>query len=174
MGTGGGEMAGWLAQNGVADVNYLIGNFTGFYEYLVNYQFNNNPERFLVAKNNISFYTPISLCRELDKSENTRLIDLRADTLFAKPTNGTKLTYRHLQGVVNFPFSLSADEFEKRFPDKKQQYVLIPHNNYTGMELADALLAKGYKIGWLMAGNERWEWYTNNIEDFKCRNYFVL
>lgn len=169
MGTGGGEIAGWLAQNGIPNVNYLVGNLTGFYEYFVNYQYADKVEDYFIPKNNIQFYSGLSLCRVLERNKPIQLVDLRHDTLFAKPTVGTKLTYNHIKGAVNFPFYRSASDFEKQFPDKDREYVLLPHQGYVGIELADALLVKGYKIGWLMGGNERFEWYANNVNLFTCK-----
>lgn len=173
VGTGGGEIAGWLSRNSIPNAYYMIGNMTGFYEDFVNYRYKDKLEKYLILKTTAKLYSAMSLCREMQASKPIQLIDLRADTLFAKPTNGTKLTYMHVRGAVNFPFTNPASEFEKQFPDKQKEYVLIGHQNYAGIELAEALLTKGYKIGWLMGGNERWEWYTNNVEEFPCKDYFV-
>jgi hypothetical protein len=51
--------------------------------------------------------------------------------------------------------------------------MILPQDGYTGIELADALLKKGYRIGWIIGGIERWEWYTNNIDAFTCKDYFI-
>jgi rhodanese-related sulfurtransferase len=171
MGTGGGEIANWLVQNGIPNVNYLIGNLTGFYEYLVNYQMADKQETYFNVKNNIQFYSGLSLCRSLERKKPIQLIDLRPDTQFVKPTIGTKLTYNHIKGALNFPYYRSSADFEKQFPDKDKEYILLPHQGYVGMDLADALLSKGYKIGWLMGGNERFEWYANNVNLFTCRGF---
>ncbi len=173
IGIGGGEMANWLTQNGITNVHYLVGNLAGFYEYLVNYQPAEKKEKYFSQKNKIQFYSGLSLCHSMDKQMPLQLIDLRHDTMFTKPTVGTKLTYRHIKSAVNFPYYRSADEFEKQFPDKNKEYTLISHQGYVGMELTDALLNKGYKIGWLIGGNERWEWYINNIDIFSCKDYFA-
>jgi rhodanese-related sulfurtransferase len=172
MGTGAGEIANWLSQNGIKNVNYLIGNLTGFYEYLENFQFADKTENYITPKNKIRFYTGQSLCRVLEKPNSLQLVDLRHDTTFAKPTVGTKLTYKTIRSSVNFPFYRSAAEFMKQFPDKGKQYVLLPQQGYVGMELADALLANGYNVGWLMGGIERFEWYNNNVRLFYCKNFF--
>jgi hypothetical protein len=39
--------------------------------------------------------------------------------------------------------------------------------------MADALTKKGYKISWMIGGLDRWEWYMNNTEDFKCNDRLV-
>jgi hypothetical protein len=39
--------------------------------------------------------------------------------------------------------------------------------------LADALTKMGYKISWMIGGLDRWEWYMNNVEDFKCNDLLV-
>ena len=46
--------------------------------------------------------------------------------------------------------------------------MFIPEQGYAGVDLVNALIKKGYKAGWLIGGIERWEWYTNNIDEFKC------
>ena len=173
IGMGAGEMANWLTQNGITNVHYLVGNLPGFYEYMVNYQPTEKKAKYFSSKNKIQFYSGLNLCRSLEQEKSLQLIDLRHDTIFTKPTVGTKLTYHHLRGAINFPYYRSVDEFVKQFPDKNKEYVLLPHQGYVGMELTDALLNKGYKIGWLIGGNERWEWYTNNMETFSCSNFLV-
>jgi hypothetical protein len=59
------------------------------------------------------------------------------------------------------------------FPDKKKAYVLMSLNGIAGLELADALVKKGYRIHWLMGGIQRLEWYTINMEDFACQNLLI-
>ena len=71
-----------------------------------------------------------------------------------------------------FFYQGSAEEFSKKFPSRDKEYVLLGHQNYVGFELADALLAKGYRVSWLLGGNERWEWHVNNIPGFSCKDYF--
>ncbi len=41
--------------------------------------------------------------------------------------------------------------------DKKANYVFISENGIDGLELADSLTKKGYKISWIMGGMQRWE-----------------
>ena len=100
-------------------------------------------------------------------------MDLRHDTLFNKITGGIKYEYRHAKGSVNFFAETGADDFESRFPDKKKEYVLLSLNGITGLELAEALTKKGYKIAWLMGGLQRLEWHTINIENFRCKDLLV-
>ncbi|HEY6504553.1 MAG TPA: rhodanese-like domain-containing protein [Chitinophagaceae bacterium] len=171
VGGGAEDAAEWLAQKGVANVNYLVGSLTGFYEYLVNYHDNSDINKYLSPKSSIQFFTPLSFCK-------TRLpflqwVDLRHDTIYNKITNGTKLNYKTINDAVNFPYYKTADDFARQFPDKSKLYLFIPHRGYTGLELADALVKRGYNIDWLIGGIERWEWYTNNIDGFDCKDYLV-
>ncbi len=116
----------------------------------------------------MSFVTPMSVCRNM---ENVQVVDLRVDSLFNKVSNGTKLSYKHVKGAANISPTTSANEFAAKFPDKKKQYVIITSNPET-MPLAESLAKSGYRIAVILGGNERWEWYTNNLDDFACKNYF--
>lgn len=165
-GRGAAEAADWLTQKGITGVHYLYGNLLWYYEYLVNNHTAMETETNLKNKSGIRFFTPQSLCKE--KLWRMQIIDLRHDTLFSKKTNGTKLSYYKLKNAENFPYYLSVAEFEKRFPDKGINYVLSPHSSFVGIELANALAKKGYSIGWIIGGTERWEWYQNNVEGFLC------
>jgi len=171
IGNGAAEAAEWLTQKGIPNVNYLVGNIGGFYEYLANYQQQGDIKKYLSPNSNIWFFTPLSYCKS--KTVNQQWVDLRHDTTFNKVTNGTRLSYKTIKGAVNFPFYKSADEFAQQFPDKNKTYLFIPQQGYVGFELADELIKKGYKIHWLMGGIERWEWYTNNIEGFPCKDYLI-
>ncbi len=171
--TGGGaqDMAEWMARKGFTNIYYLVNSLSGFYEYVANFQPATAREKAFVFNSNIQFYTPLSFCKEAPK--NVQWIDLRHDTTFNQVTEGTKINYKTLKGAVNFPFYETADAFTLQFPDKSKLYMILPQDGYTGIELADALLKKGYRIGWIMGGIERWEWYTNNIDAFTCRDEFV-
>ena len=171
VGGGAADISEWLVQKGFTNVYNLVGGLSGFYEYLVNYQPSAARDKYLLTKSKIRFYTPLSFCNEDPK--NIQWIDLRHDTTFNQITNGTKLDYKTLKGAANFPFYKTADEFSQQFPDKNKLYMILPEQGYSGIELVDALLKKGYSIGWLMGGIERWEWYTNNIEAFNCKDYLV-
>ena len=170
IGGGATETAEWLTRKGYVNSYNLLGNLTGFFEYIANYQ----PASFnavMQTKSKIVFYTPLSFCRSSPK--NVQWLDIRHDTTFNKVTKGTKIDYKTIKGAVNFPFYKTADEFAKQFTDKSKLYVIIPQDGYKGVELATELTNKGYRIGWLLGGIERWEWYTNNIGEFTCRDYFV-
>ncbi|MGZ8540626.1 MAG: rhodanese-like domain-containing protein [Chitinophagaceae bacterium] len=171
IGGGASETAEWLAKKGFKNVYNLVGNLTGFYEYLANYQSPGERDKYLIAKSRIQFYTPLSFCKEQPK--NVQWVDLRHDTTFNQITHGTKLDYKTLEGAVNFPFYKTPDDFSRQFPDKKKFYMILPEQGYKGVELAGALLSKGYNIGWLIGGLERWEWYTNNIQAFVCKDQLV-
>ena len=171
VGGGAAETADWLTQKGVPNVNYLVGNIFGFYEYLANYKKETEISKYLSTASAIKFFTPLSFCKS--KPVNHQWIDLRHDTTYNKITNGTRLSYKTIKDAANFPFYKTADDFASQFPDKSKNYLLIPHQGYVGLELADELIKKGYKIHWLMGGIERWEWYTNNIEGFPCKEYLV-
>jgi rhodanese-related sulfurtransferase len=170
VGGGADEGAEWLAKKGVTNFGLLVGNLFGFYEYMVNFQPAATKNVF-VNNSAIQFFTPLSLCRSMPS--DLQWIDIRHDTDFNQVTEGTKLKYKTLKGAINFPSYKSADEFVSQFPDKSKFYLLFSTYGYESIELAGALLKKGYHIGWLMGGIERWEWYTNNINDFTCRDYFI-
>jgi rhodanese-related sulfurtransferase len=170
IGGGSTDMAEWVARKGYKNMYSLNGNISGFFEYLVNYQ----PKvawDYLVPQSKIKFFSPLSYCN--NTPDNAQWVDLRHDTTFNKVTRGTKLDYKTLKGAVNFPFYKTADDFVKEFPDKSKLYMLIPQENYKGVELATALMDKGYRIGWLLSGIERWEWYANNIPEFRCGDWLI-
>jgi rhodanese-related sulfurtransferase len=104
--------------------------------------------------------------------KNVQMIDVRHDTIFNKVNSGTKHDFKHLKGAVNFFAGKDISLFEKEFADKKKEFVFIS-NNMDGLALADALTKKGYKISWMLGGVDRWEWYMNNTEDFKCNDSLV-
>jgi rhodanese-related sulfurtransferase len=171
VGGGSQDMAEWLARKGFTNIYFLVNSLPGFYEYVVNFQPVASREKAIVFNSNIQFYTPLSFCKESPSS--VQWIDLRHDTTFNQLTEGTKINYKTLKGAVNFPFYKTADAFTQQFPDKNKLYMILPQDGYTGIELADALLKKGYRIGWIIGGIERWEWYTNNIDAFTCKDYFI-
>ncbi len=171
IGGGTNDMVAWLVAKGFSNINMLAGSLTGFYEYMLNYQPADASKKVLVSQSKVVFHTPLSFCKEQPK--NVQWIDLRHDTTFNQLTHGTKLDYKTLKGAVNFPFYKTADEFVKQFPDKTKLYMVLPENGFTGFDLVDALLKKGYRVGWLLGGIERWEWYTNNIPEFSCGDQFI-
>lgn len=171
VGGGTGDIAEWLARKGFTNIYSLVGSLTGFYEYLANYQPAEARKKWLVAKSDIQFHTPLSFCKE--QPTNVQWIDMRHDTTFNKITNGTKLDYKTLKGAANFPFYKNEEAFVQQFPDKKKTYMLLPQDGYKGAELAEGLIKRGYRIGWLIGGIERWEWYTNNIPEFKCKDALI-
>ncbi|MEO7982830.1 MAG: rhodanese-like domain-containing protein [Bacteroidota bacterium] len=170
---GGGTLttAAWLAEKGIRNVYNLVGGLDGFYEYLSNFQGSKEKATYLTAQSEIQFYTPFSFCKE--KPGNAQLIDLSHDTTFNQVTHGTKLDYKTLKGAINFPYYKTAGDFEKQFPDKSRLYMLLPYDGHSGTEFAVALLKKGYRIGWIIGGLERWEWYTNNVVAFTCGDQFI-
>jgi rhodanese-related sulfurtransferase len=101
------------------------------------------------------------------------MVDVRHDSLFNKVNKGTKYDFKHLKDAVNFFEGRGTALFEKEFPDRKKEYVLISENGIDGIEFADALSKKGYNITWLTGGLDRWEWYMNNVEDFRCNDFLV-
>ena len=73
---------------------------------------------------------------------------------------------------MNFFAGKGVQQFVEEFPDQKKEYVFIS-NNLDGLDLAAALTKKGYNISWMIGGLDRWEWYMNNVEDFKCNDFLV-
>lgn len=170
---GAAELAGWLAQKGIHNVGYLVGGTNLFYEYIVNENLATSADKFLKKNSLVRFITPSLFCDQMSSSKETTTIDLRHDTIFNKITHGAKYNYKHLKQAMNFFAGKGIAEFEQQFPDKKISYVLISENGIDGIELADSLAKKGYKINWLISGMQRWEWYMNNVETFKCMDYFI-
>jgi rhodanese-related sulfurtransferase len=170
VGAGGAEIAEWLTLKGIRNVYYLAGNLAGFFEHLANFE-NKHLDDYLSEKSRLNFFTPLSFCQY--KPGSYQWVDLRHDTVFNKITNGTRLSYKTIRGAINFPFYKTAEEFISLFPDKTKSYLVIPQQGYVGLELANELVEKGYRMFWLLGGIERWEWYTNNIPGFPCADDLV-
>ncbi len=170
---GAAELADWLTQKGVPDVSFLVGNENLFYEYVVNKGATPKAAAFITIQSGIRFITPVVFCTEIKENKNARLIDVRHDTLFNTIHDGTKHDYKHLKNAVNFFAGNGVPLFEQTYPDRKKEYVLISDNGIGGLEFADALAKKGYKVCWLIGGLERWEWYMNNVEDFGCNDCLI-
>jgi len=168
---GAAELAEWLTQKGVPHVSYLIGGPNLFYEYALNEQTPSKTEKLFSASSNIRFVTPVTYCQSTG-IQNMQMVDIRHDTLFNKINSGVKHDYKHLKNAVNFFVGKGASQFEQEFPDKQKGYVFIS-DNVNGIEVADELAKKGYKIAWMIGGLDRWEWYMNNVEDFKCNDLLV-
>lgn len=170
---GAAELAGWLTQKGIENVSYLVGGIDLFYENLINRNLSSAINMFLTMHSMVHFITPPVFCGQAGALKNGILIDLRHDTLFNKVNKGTKHNYKHLKDAVNFFAGKGIEKFEQQFPDKKTDYTFISENGIDGIEFADRLAKKGYKINWLDGGLHEWEWYMNNVETFKCMDYFV-
>ncbi len=167
--SGSGELAEWLKQKDIAEVNYLVGGLSLFYEYVSDKQPPVSTDAFFEPQTTIRFLTPQGLCA-MSGTKNYQVVDIRHDSLFNKVNEGVKHDYKHLAKAVNFPSAKGTDAFEKEFPDRKKQYVFINSFSSEGIELADALSKKGYKISWLNGGYDRWEWFMNNLEGFPCQD----
>lgn len=165
---GAAEMADYLTSEGIQNVQYLVGGITYFMEYGANKNLLNQAAAALTSKNSVRFVSAGYAC-----TQNFVSIDLRVDTLFNKVNRGIKNDYTHIKGSANFPFTKGASEFEKAYPDKKQNYLLISRNGNEGLELADELSKKGYKINWLIGGIPRFDWYTINVENSACRDQII-
>ena len=155
------------------NVSYLVGGADLFYEYIINENLTSGANKFLMMHSGVHFITPSLFCNQTIDSKNSRIVDLRHDTLFNKITKGTKYNYKHLKDAVNFFAGKGTQEFEQQFPAKKTDYTLISEDGVDGLEFADSLSKKGYKINWINGGLEEWEWYMNNVETFKCMDYLV-
>lgn len=171
--SGAAELAEWLTQKGVQNVSYLVGGASLFYEYVSNKQMPGKTDKFFSIQSGIHFITAINYCAVAD-NKNVQLIDVRHDTLFNKVNQGTKHDYKHLKNALNFFSGKGTQAFEKEFPDKNKDYILISANDTDGLEFADALTRLGYKISWMIGGLGDWEWYMNNVEDFKCNESLAL
>ncbi len=168
---GAAELAKWLTQKGIHDVSYLVGSFSLFYEYLVDENLIPTAKEFIKSNSGINFITPAFYCDQIADVKNAKIIDVRHDTVFNKIINGAKYNFNHLKRAVNFYAGKGAGEFQNTFPDKKTEYIFISENGIDGLEFADDLSKKGYKIDYIIGGLHRWEWYMNNVETFKCMDY---
>ena len=165
------ELAEWLTQKGITNVSYLVGGDNLYYEYAQN-KGGSTADKYFTMQSPLQFITPPTYCSLLQNHSNVELIDLRHDTVFNKVNDGVKHDYKHLKNSLNFFAGKGTVQFEKDFPDKKKAYVFIG-DNYDGLAMADELARKGYKISWMIGGLDRWEWYMNNTEDFKCNDQLV-
>jgi len=168
---GAAELAEWLTQKGVPNVSYLVGGDNLAYEYALNKQSAKATGKLFASTSELRFITPVTYCK-MNGNKNVQMVDLRHDSLFNKVNDGVKHDYKHLVNAVNFFGGKGAAQFEQDFPDKKKEYVFI-NDSYDGLDMADALTKKGYKISWMIGGLDRWEWYMNNTEDFKCNDMLV-
>jgi rhodanese-related sulfurtransferase len=170
---GAAELAEWLTKKGVANVSYLVGGESLFYEYVLNKQATARADKFLSMQGSMHFTTPAVFCTSMAGKSNFLMIDVRHDSLFNKVNEGTKHDFKHLKNSVNFFADDGVQLFEQKFTDKKKEYVMVSENGIDGLELADALAKKGYKVHWLTGGFDRWEWYMNNVEDFGCNDFLI-
>lgn len=168
---GAAELAEWLTQKGIPNVSYLVGGDNLAYEYALNKQSTKETGKLFASTSELQFITPVTYCK-MNGNKNVQMVDLRHDTLFNKINDGVKHDYKHLVNAVNFFSGKGAAQFEQEFPDKKKEYVFIA-DNYDGLDMADALTKKGYRIAWMIGGLDRWEWYMNNTDDFKCNDMLV-
>jgi len=171
--SGAAELAEWLKLKGY-NAAFLVGGLNLFFEYAANQMNPAKTDRYFIWQNDMGILTPPMFCKMSngkDFQQNFQIIDLRHDTLYNKVNSGVKHDYKHLKNSINFYRESGADEFEKAFADKNKVYVFINEFNSMGMDLAVSLLKKGYKTGWLLGGYDRWEWYMNNVEDFKCGDW---
>ena len=168
---GAAELAEWLTRKGVTNASYLVGGANLFYEYASNKQSKGSLDKIFTSQSKIHFITPVAYCK-MSGGKNVQMVDLRHDTIFNKINSGVKHDYRHLKNALNFHAAKGASQFEQEFADKSKDYVFIS-DNYDGMQMADELTRKGYKISWMIGGLDRWEWYMNNVEDFMCNDLLV-
>jgi rhodanese-related sulfurtransferase len=170
---GAAELAAWMTRKGIPNVTYLVGNLYYFYEYIRNNELLAKAGKHLKNKNLINFITPLNFCDKLTKQPGLQLIDLRHDSLYNKMTDGIKYNFLHAKGSVNFFEGLGVVSFMQQYRDKSHEYVLISLNGINGLELAKGLVENGYKISWVMGGQQRLEWYTVNTDDFKCEDILL-
>lgn len=170
---GAAEMADWLAGKGISNVNYLVGGLNYYLEYIANSNLLNQAPVSLLTKSPLRFISSGYLCDQLANKYRTIIIDLRHDTLFKKINEGIKSDYTHFKNSSSFPSTKSVAEFEKTFPDKEPQYIMVSRYGNEGMELAEELANRGYHINWLLGGIARFDWYTINMEGFRCSDLLL-
>ncbi len=167
LNNGAAELAEWLTRKGV-NASYLVGGVNLFYEYALNKKATG---KLFTEQSKVHFITPVIYCK-MTGDKNVQLIDTRHDTLFNKINDGVKHDYKHLVNALNFFAGKGAAQFQTEFPDMKKEYVFIS-DNYDALQMADELTRKGYNISWMTGGLDRFEWYMNNTEDFKCNDLLV-
>ena len=170
---GAAELAEWLVSKGITNVSYLVGNFNMFYEYLINERKTTALGPFIIENSRVRFTTPLAYCKEIGIRSGRQLIDLRHDSLYNKINTGAKHNFKHLKESANFYAARGEEVFMQLYPDKNKTYVMISQNGITGLGFANSLAEKGYKIGWIIGGLQRWEWYMNNVETFTCNDQLV-
>lgn len=173
LNSGAAELAEWLTTKSIRDISYLVGGENLLYEYVQNKQAAEKTSNFFTMQSGIRFISPPVYCAAITKNKNIQMVDVRHDSLFNKINEGTKHDFKHLKDAVNFFEGRGTALFEQEFPDRKKEYVLVSDNGIDGLEFADALVKKGYKIYWLIGGLDRWEWYMNNVEDFGCNDFLI-
>ena len=171
LNNGAAELTEWLTRKGVPNVSYLVGRINLFYEYTSNKQGAGANDKLFTVQSNVHFITPVIYCK-MAGNKNVQMVDLRHDTIFNKINSGVKHDYKHLKNASNFFAAKGSSQFEQQFADKNREYVFIA-DNYDGLQMADELTRKGYKVSWMIGGLDRWEWYMNNVEDFECNDLLV-
>jgi rhodanese-related sulfurtransferase len=170
---GAAEMADWLVSQGIPNVQFLVGGINYYLEYIANKNLLAEAGSSLVTKGAMRFISAGYFCDQMANKYRTVIIDLRTDTLFNKINDGIKSDYTHLNNAVSFPASKGSAEFEKAFPDKAPQYIMVSRYGPEGIELANELSGKGYHINWLLGGISRYDWYTINVETFHCSDLLL-
>jgi rhodanese-related sulfurtransferase len=168
---GAAELADWLTSKGIKGAGYLVGGLNLFYEYASNQTGREKLSKWLVEQSRIRFITPMEYCTMVQNNPS-QLVDLRHDTLFNKINSGVKHDFRHMKNALNFFYARGAQEFEQAFADKSKVYVLVS-DNVDALPFANELSEKGYRVAWILGGLDRWEWYMNNVEGFRCNESLV-
>ncbi|MGH2646697.1 MAG: rhodanese-like domain-containing protein, partial [Ginsengibacter sp.] len=79
---GAAELARWITQKGIPNVSYLVGGTNLFYEYVANENLLPLVDKFIQMNSKIHFITPSVFCNKMSVLNNTKIIDLRHDTVF--------------------------------------------------------------------------------------------
>lgn len=161
-------MVAWLSDQGIRNVGYLVGSMNYFNEYLSDKGLSEKALPYLSFPARFGFVSAGYLCNTKNSREAITWVDIRHDSLYGKERTGIKYNYRYVQNAIHFGGEHGADAFIQKFPDRNRHYVLLSLDGYRGIELAEKLAEKGYKISWLIGGILRLEWYTINMEQFDC------
>lgn len=171
---GAAAIADWLTAKGIKNAGYLVGGINYFYEYLSDKGLQQKAAGWLSLPAQFGFVSAGSLCEGRNSKEAITRVDIRHDSLYGKERTGIKHNFRYVQNAVHFGGEHGADAFIQKFPDRNRHYVLLSLDGYRGLELAEKLAEKGYKISWLIGGILRLEWYTINMEQFDCSGMLYL
>ena len=91
------------------------------------------------------------------------------------PGGSTIITsvFQTVLNVIEFDMDMQQAVSAKRFHHQWLPDKVDTEPDALDEITKDKLTKKGYKIDYIIGGLQRWEWYMNNVETFKCMDYLV-